>query len=106
MKDYFCTQYRSSLKISMIRFKQKVKKKERTSRKKGGKSKKIYITLHRYNFVLGATRGVIMKTAYMLHAIFIQCLMSNCDRTSPGSRTSYSGVRVWQIIVQKSDSLV
>jgi len=55
----------------MIRFKQKVRKEERMSRKKGGKTKKIYLTLYRQNFVVGATHGVILKTAYMLHAIFI-----------------------------------
>jgi hypothetical protein len=55
----------------IIRFRQKVRKKERISRKKGEKSKKIYLTLQRHNFVREATRGVVLNTAYLLHAIFI-----------------------------------
>jgi hypothetical protein len=55
----------------MIIFKRKVRKKERMSRKKVKKSKKIYQTLHRHNFVGGATHGVVLKTAYLLHVVFV-----------------------------------
>jgi hypothetical protein len=40
-------------------------------RKKREKGKKIYLTLHRYNFVGGATHDVVPKAAYLLHAVLV-----------------------------------